>query len=619
MNTSFLHKSITVFFIFCFQSISSFAVDFYVSPNGNDKNPGTREKPFVTIEQAKQAVLNSVQNNKDNNFYIWLADGFYEIKSPLVFNAPELGNLDIEITVKALEEANPVISGGIVLKGWEKKENGIWVADLPGTYKNSNPRELFIEGIRGIRARSPNEGYLRVKQVGEDRHTNFFFNEGEFPIPEKKEEVELIFLYDWSIARIGVKEIDSKKNKLTAVDSIGVKNSAYYRLDRWEKHPRYFLENAIEFLDADNEWFYDLKKSKVYLKLPESRDPEHLQIVVPVSAGLIQLKGKEDNLIKNIHFEGITFQHCAWGIPKLGYGGVQACYFKLRSKGQASTALPAAVKAEWTENCSFKNCSFENLGTSGLWLSTGCKNCTVQNSGFEDISGNGIMIGEGKHRLVNGTPWWQEAPGQAARGNTIENCTITECGSQFYGAVGIWCGLAAETTIRNNEVYNLPYTGVSVGWMWNTTPTPCRANLIEGNHIHHVMQILSDGGGIYTLGLQPGSKILKNHIHDIKTNAGKAESNGMFLDQGTTNMVVANNLIYNIAKCPIRFNVAPNNLIKDNYLFCTGENPPIWYGRETEEEDIKTVGNKVYSESDENYNTELEKIINEFKITVASD
>jgi hypothetical protein len=218
------------------------------------------------------------------------------------------------------------------------------------------------------------------------------------------------------------------------------------------------------------------------------------------------------------------------------------------------------------------------------------------------------MIGEGRDRFVNGNPWWQESPEQVAISNTIKACDISDCGTQFYGAVGIWCGLTAETSIINNKVYDLPYTGISIGWMWSPVPTPCRQNIVMGNHIHDILQTLSDGGGIYMLGLQPGSKLINNHIHDVKLNAGRAESNGMFLDEGTTDVIVENNLIYNIAKSPLRFHKATINLVKENHLFCDNDNPEIRYNS-TEETDIKKVDNKVFRNGEKDYQKELEKAI----------
>ena len=611
MKSSFLLKIFCNILIISFISVSVIASDFYVSPNGSDSNSGTKEKPFASLERAKIAIQNSIQENKNVEYFIFMADGFYEIENPVVFDSKYFST-GKQITIKALENESPVISGGIRLQAWHKNEAGLWVAELPNKgNENWNPRELFIGGKRGIRARFPNVDYLHVKKVGKDRRTNFFFEKGEFPIPENVNGVELVLLHDWSISRIGIKEINSDENKLTAVDSIGAKSPAFFNLDHWEKNPRYFLENSFEFLDANYEWFLDEKNQKVFLKLPEYENPNSVQIVVPFAQSVIQINGTENKPIKNIHFEGITFRHCNWEIPEDGYCGVQACYFDARP-ASGWNEVPAAIKVEWAENCTFEKCSFENLGTSGLWFSTGCKSCSVKNSDFIDISANGIMIGEGRDRFIDGEVWWKVAPEQVAFNNSVENCKIENCGTQFFGAIGIWCGFTSSTTIQNNEIFDLPYSGISIGWEWSPAETPCRDNVIDGNHIHHIMQKLSDGGGIYMLGLQPGSKILNNHIHDVEINAGRAESNGMFLDEGITDVVVENNLIYNIAKSPIRFHKATTNLVKNNYLFCTEDNPPIRYNS-TKENDIRKVRNKVYSESDENYLSELKKIIKKWK------
>jgi hypothetical protein len=583
--------------------------DIYVSPNGKDDSQGTKKNPLQSVQMAKKLAVEMLESGKQKEVTVWLGDGNYPVTEPLVFEPLKSVNKNVNLVFKAEKDSKPVISGGIKITGWNKNDDGLWEAQFPESVKNlGNVRELFIDGKRAIRARWPNQGYLHVKKVGVDRRTNFFFEKDDFPIPENVKDVELVLMHDWSISRIAVKEIKADENQLFAVDSIGAKNPEFFNLDNWEPNPRYFLENAPEFLDADFEWIFLPSEKKFLLKLPENTTMDNLQIFIPVSEGLISLKGKENQPVKNIHFEGITFQYSKWEIPELGYCGVQACHFDPRPSSGGWAVVPAAVYSEWGENILFTNCAFKNLGGSGVWFGTASKNCKVINSELVDISGNGIMIGEGQDRIVNGEPWWQSAAEQVALANTIENCTVTECGSQFYGAVGIWCGLTAETTIKNNKVFNLPYTGISVGWMWSPVPTPCRQNTIDGNHIHHIMNILSDGGGIYMLGLQPGSKILNNHIHDVQINAGRAESNGMFLDEGITDVVVENNLIYNIAKSPLRFHKATTNLVKGNYLFCANQNPPIRYNA-TKEEDIQKVDNKVFNEGEGNYLEELEKAI----------
>lgn len=584
---------------------SSSANKIFVSPAGNDSNSGTKKNPLKTLSQAKIKAYQLLKQRENEAVTIWLADGIYLLTEPLQIEADSLSSENGSICFRAEKGTRPVISGGTRVTGWTKNNNGLWIARLPeNTGKRVQPRELFIDGKRAVRARHPNSGYLRIKEAGADNRTNFYFTKGDFPVVKSTANMELILLHDWSISRIAIKSIDTVENKLTAVDSIGARNPEFFDISYWEPNPRYFLENAPEFLDKDFEWAYQKENRQLLLQLPENVNPDELQIVIPVAESLLLFEGKENNPLKNISFEGIAFQYCNWQIPDKGYCGIQACHFDPRPLNEGWAVVPAAIQAVWAENVRFENCIFKNLGGSGLWFSTGCKSCCVESSVFTDISGNGVMVGEGQDRLVNGKPWWESAPEQVALGNKIENCRVTECGSQFFGAVGIWCGLTAETSIIGNEVFNLPYSGISVGWMWSPVATPCRDNIIEGNHIHHIMNILSDGGGIYMLGLQPGSAIRNNHIHDVQINAGRAESNGMFLDEGITDVIVENNLIYNIAKSPLRFHKATKNLVKGNYLFCSDGNPPVRYNS-TKEEDIEMVNNEVFNDYETGYKTKL--------------
>lgn len=590
-------------------NLTSQAQEIFVSPlAGDDLHDGTKQNPLATLSEAQKRAY-QMATDKTSEVIVWLQEGTYQISNPLLFESVSATNSVFSLHFKALPGTHPVVSGGIQLSGWIKKSDGLWEVQLPKPDgKTLQPRELFIGKQRAKRARFPSEGYLRIKQAGPDRRTSFFFEEYDFPVPNSLDDVELVVLHDWSISRNPVKEINGEKNQLITNDSIGAKNPAFFNLDHWEPNPRYFLENAVEFMDEDYEWVFDSGHNKIIAKFPDHINPNQTKTTIPLAEVLVVFQGSKNHPVKNIHFEGIAFCYSAWNIPDDGYCGIQACHFDPRPQSGGWSVVPAAITANWAENCSFVNCIVENTGGSGIWLGTGCKNNTVSNSVFTGISGNGIMIGEGRDREIDGEKWYKTAPEQVALGNSILNCKVKDCGTQFYGAVGIWCGLTAETTIRGNEIYDLPYTGISVGWMWSPEPTPCRENTIDGNHIHHIMNILSDGGGIYMLGLQPGSRIINNHIHDVKINAGRAESNGMFLDEGTTDVVVANNLIYSIAKSPLRFHKATTNLVKDNYLFCQNENPPIRYNS-TREELIQKVDNIVFSDKDTNYLSELNKAI----------
>ena len=123
---------------------------------------------------------------------------------------------------------------------------------------------------------------------------------------------------------------------------------------------------------------------------------------------------------------------------------------------------------------------------------------------------------------------------------------------------------APPLDIGGNHIADCPTRGISLGWIWNPTPTPAGENRIHGNHIMRVMQTLSDGGGVYTLGNQPGSLIESNVIEDVQLNLGRAESNGMFLDEGTTGFTVRRNTFRNIARSPVRFHKAEQNTVTNN-------------------------------------------------------
>lgn len=596
------------------------SAEFYISTQGSDLQSGTREKPFATLDRAVKAARDHFRQHPDEDCTIWIRGGVYSFSRPLVLKPKDVLNRKGKLIFRALPGEKPVFSGGKRVEGWEKMSDSVWRSDWPdGFGKGRVPRKLFIDGERAVRSRFPDNGYLRVLKAGEDQRTHFYFEPGDFPIPQNTDQVELVFLHDWSISRIPIAEIDLAENKLTAIDTIGARSPDFFKIDYWEPHPRYYLENAQEFLSVDREWCSDSGERFIYLKLDLGKDPNTMEVIVPYSEGLFRLEGNQEEYLENLYFEGITFRHSAWTIPEQGYCGVQACHYDPRPQPvhEGWNMIPSAISTTWISHCAFTDCVFENLGGSGILLGAGAMNCSVSSSDFFDISGNGIMIGEGRDRQVNEEAWWKSAPEQVAKGNTVENCRISYVGQQFYGAVGIWCGLTAETMIRANTVHHLPYTGISVGWMWSPVPTPCRDNVIKDNHIHHVMQTLSDGGGIYMLGLQPGSRIENNRIHDVSLNIGRAESNGMFLDEGTTDVVIRNNLVYNIAKSPLRFHRATTNLVEANQLFCGEEAPPIRYNA-TEEADIRKVKNQIViagKEGDET--TTLQKAIEAWEASVA--
>ncbi len=592
--------------IFSFSSCGDIGYEIYVSPKGDDKANGKSETPIASLHKAAQLARTKAGNVPVT---IYLAGGHYRLSEALELNINDGGTEEAPVQWKAMPGEKPIISGGISVKNWEDETEGLWSAKLPSNY-HGEFRSFYVNDKRATRARFPNDNYLKVKKAGKDNRTNFFFNVNDFPKVENVENLELVFLHDWSITRIGVKSIDRKSNQLIANDSIGARLS-FFKLTGWEKNPRYYLGNALEFCDNPGEWYCDFDERKIYYRPLPDEKMKQTEGVIPIASKLLTITGNEKEHVGFINFTGIIFEHSEWKLPESGYCGVQACMYNDRQEDNNGwQKVPAAIELDLAENCSFINCTIRHTGGSGIWIRENCNSCEISESHIYDISGNGINIGEGRDRLVNNEAWWKSVPEQVSINNKISHSLIEDCGKQFYGAVGIWGGLISNTIIDHNELRDLPYTGISIGWMWNNTPTPCKENTINANHIHHIMNTLSDGGGIYCLGVQPNSTITNNLIHDVTVNAGRAESNGMFLDEGISEILVENNIVYNIARSPLRFHKAFENIVRNNVFVCGDDIPPIRYNS-TKEEDIKKIDNLVLQQSSETDMKKLNVIVEE--------
>jgi hypothetical protein len=199
---------------------------------------------------------------------------------------------------------------------------------------------------------------------------------------------------------------------------------------------------------------------------------------------------------------------------------------------------------------------------------------------LEDIGGNGVMIGwRGKGKLAPYPAHYPETfisadwadPNDVPTGNEVTNCHVTRCGAESFGAVGIFAAFSADTRIAHNHIHDMPYTGISIGYRWDTSKTSNTRSSVEYNHIHDVMKKLADGGGIYTLGYQPGSILRGNHIYNVHRSSfahGKAPNNGFFLDQGSKGFLLQENVVYATSGQPVRFNQSKHawQQWKDNFF-----------------------------------------------------
>ncbi|MCG3179303.1 MAG: hypothetical protein BIFFINMI_01637 [Phycisphaerae bacterium] len=525
-------------------------VEIYVAPGGDDAGAGTKDKPLATPAAARDAVRKARGGDTSRAATVRLAAGVYGLAAPLVLG-PQDSN------VAWIGEEGAVLSGGQPITGFKAGDDGLWRATIPAAAAGKwDFNELFVSGRRATRARFPNEGFLHVDKAGPDNRTSFTWSDQDLDALGDLAEAELVFLHDWSISRIRIASTDRATKRMRLADPIGGQ-AAFFAISGFGPNPRYFVEDSLRFLDAPGEWFLDRSAGVLTYKPLEGETIDQCEFVAPVLTQLIWIVGDaaaQGGVIENVRIEGLTLRHCAFLRPAHGYAGGQACFHDARD-GRTNAVMrdrvPAAVDFVMARGCTMVGCRVEQVGGSGIRLGRGCERNVVSRCTVADCGGNGVMIGEG---------------GEPCPGNRLSDSRISRCGQIYFGAVGVWVAMTDGTVIEHNEVCDLPYTGISVGWSWNTNVTPAANNLVMNNHIHHVMRTLSDGGGIYTLGRQPGTRLEGNLIHDIPPNAGRAESNGMFLDEGSSLFTVTGNAIYRVARSPIRMHKAEKLTLIDNVL-----------------------------------------------------
>lgn len=520
------------------------ASEFFVAPNGADDQPGTQDRPFATLARAQQAVRQLVAAGLKEDVRVTLAGGVYRLEKPLTFSADDSGTAAHRICYAAADGQRVIVTGGRRIGDWRQESDGLWAVDVPQAKDGKWAfTQLYVNGHRATRARTPNADdanphwQLAAAQLSADlKSFTIRLAPGLLKAVARPDQVEVMIAGNWEINRKRVAKIDPASGTVElAPPHIGGPEYIQPAAGRW-----CYFENAKEWLDRPGEWFLDTSAGKLFYRPRDGEDMGRALVVAPVLTRLVEILGSPGKPVRNVHFSGITFTATDWPIPAGGYQGIQACHYNTAlAFGQSTGRITAAIDCKHAEKCSVTDGALLHLGGCGIELGEGCVDCAVEGNHVADIAANGINVGGG-----------------VPKGNRVVNNHVESCGQLFYGAVGIWVGIAERTTVAHNLVHDLPYTGISVGWEWSTRPTPCRENVVEFNHVYKVMNRLCDGGCIYTLGWQPGTVIRGNHLHGVHRSqfAQGAPNNGMFIDEGSKGFLFEKNVIYDTSAELVRFN-----------------------------------------------------------------
>lgn len=532
---------------------------YFVSPAGSDVADGSEGAPFRTPARARDAVRRRLAAGHSSPLTVLLREGVYQLAAPLALDWRDSGTDEAPVTYAAYQGERVVLSGGRRIHGMTSVD-GIWSARLPKVRSGDwFFRQLTVADRRAMRARWPDQdGALRIVSVA-DAVRRFELDHAIPAVDLAKQSAEMVVYQNWSVTRGLI--VDSDARQIVTANSMG-----------WMGHgdsttasvgKPVYLEHARAFLDQPGEWYLDQGEGLLSYMPRAGETCAQTVVVAPVLPQLVRLVGDKGRPVRNVHFRGLSFEHSGFALPASGYAEIQATHYGPRL-GEKTYVQPVAIECVYVEGCRFDRCRVAHIGASGVGLGPGCRGVVIDRCVIEDIGGSGVMVGwRGVGELLEGSEGGLDAdwsdPADVPTANEVTNCTIRRCGAASRGAVGIFVAFSADTRIAHNLVCELPYTGISLGFRWNTTATSQRRCLVEHNHIHDVMRLLADGGGIYTLGWQPGTVVRGNYIHDVHRSRfahGGAPNNGFFVDQGSKGLRFERNVVHDTSGDAVRFNLS---------------------------------------------------------------
>ena len=580
MKKTFIYLS---FIIFLGWFPSLFAGEIYVSLQGNDKNSGTKEAPFYTLNRAIKQAREWRRLNRPEvagGIYIRLEEGVYAQRNSLFLRPEDSGTPDSPTVICAVDGAHPVISGGVAVTGWkrgcnhpaipEKLKQKIWSAEAPliGN-RRVETRQMWVNGHKVQRAAQFPDGGL-------ERMIDFNPEEQTITIPVSQSvnpkrlqnagQLEMIVHQRWAIAILRVKSIDAKDGQ--AVVRFHEPESHLEFAHPWPQpviggekgNSSFCLTNALELLDQPGEWFQEYPSGTIYYYPQAGENMETAEVIIPALETLVTIDGTLSRPVKHIQFNGITFAHTSWMRPSFqGHVTLQGGFplldaYKLQEPGlpekaelenQAWITRPeTAIRVKGAEHIDFKHCTFRHLSSTGLDYEWAVTASSVENCLFTDIGGTALLVGTFPDGgFETHVPFIPSDTRDLCSHIAIRNNLITNVTNEDWGCVGIGAGYVRNMDISHNEVCHLNYSGICVGWGWTSLESGMCNNRIEANYVHHFARRLYDAGGLYTLSNQPGSVMRNNRIEHLieAPYATNDRAFYIYLDEATDGYTMENN------------------------------------------------------------------------------
>ena len=514
-------------------------MELYVSPDGKDSNDGSKNAPFATIPGANEAVK-KLRNEMQGDIVIHVASGYYPISEPIVITLEGAGANGYRVIYRGDGEDKPIISGGVQITGW-KKDGNIWSApcDVEDT------RTLYVNDNMAVRARSEllftgSQSY--IDNTTEYRSDGLIVKSRKVPKIANAEGVELVFDSEWMHHRYPVAEIIYR----TSLDVYFVMEQPYWHAlfgingnngNAPNVGKGFYIENAMELLDQPGEFYFDKENKRIYYYPFAEEDMTTAQCYVGVCETMLHIQGtNKNNRVDGLTFENIQFKYGAWNdVSNTGLFSSQADSIRQTTNPTTIIQIPGQVQVKYAQNITFRGCVFACLGSSAIAMPDAVSDCVIDGNVFKDISGVAISVGSSKH----GT----QMDSAMARpvGIDITNNVIRRIGAEFRSCPAVIVYYVGNTRIMHNDIAEVPYTGISLGWGWGQDVKECKDNIIAYNKIVDVASPTHDGAHIYILSPNYNTYINNNWCVDSGDMRG-----GVYPDEGAAHLNIFHNVIEDV-------------------------------------------------------------------------